>query len=212
MTCFDVRAALPALVEQQLTPEEAGQVEKHLTDCAACRRERQALAHVCRLLDQLPVPTATVDLPALYRRAAEREERRALRWRRLAVAGVTAAAACLLLTLGLRLEVRVEAHQAVVRWGMPPDVAVPPSPPSPSPAAVPSVNAEDVALLRSLVHALAEDVATRDRRQHEALARVEGDVLDARRQADRRFNTNERTVAAVVTLIQTAVAQRGEKP
>ena len=57
----------------------------------------------------------TVDLPHLYRAASRARARQLRRWRSAAVV-LGAAAAVLLLIVGMRLEVRVEAHQVTLRW------------------------------------------------------------------------------------------------
>lgn len=210
MNCSDVRAGLPALIHKHLAADEAAHLESHLAGCVDCRRELQALEHVCRLLDAVTAPDVRVDLPRLYQQALELQDRRARRWRRIAFSAGVAAAATLLIAVGLRLEVRVEAHQAVVRWGaLPMPEAPAPAPPSGGQPA--AVTAEEMRLLSSLIHALAADVDVRDRRQQEALARLLARLQDVQRQSNGRIADAERTVAALYTL-QMTLAQKGERP
>src|SRR5262249_60281157 len=61
-----------------------------------------------------------VDRAPLSREAARREQQRLRRWRRAALVAGAGLAALLALTIGLNLEVRVEHHQLVLRWGAPP--------------------------------------------------------------------------------------------
>jgi anti-sigma factor RsiW len=205
MNCPEARGRLPLLLYGDLTPAEAAPVEAHLAGCPACRRESDALAQVRLLLDQAPVPEEPVDLPALYRRAAERQRRRLRRWRWAAVTGFAAAAAVLLLALGLNLEVRLEPHQVVVRWGRPPDppAQTPREAPQPAPVAVrpeprPAVDLRDqVQVLSELVQALADDVEARDRGHQEQLARLQARLDEWRRQTTQRWMDTERDVAAL---------------
>jgi len=54
MDCKDIDGLLTAYLEGEVTPEEEGQVEKHLADCPRCRGELESLAasrdKLCRLL------------------------------------------------------------------------------------------------------------------------------------------------------------------
>src|SRR5438067_5047261 len=127
MNCADVRQELPSLVYHDATPEQAERLQAHVAGCRECQREYAALQQMPRLLDLLPAPALSVDLPRLYRGAADRQRRRLRLWRRAAVA----AAAAVLLAFGLRLDIRLETHQVVVRWGNPAPVAE--AVPSPAP-------------------------------------------------------------------------------
>ncbi len=117
MRCTDVRAALPLLIYGEPSPQDA-LLRKHLADCPACRCEFEALGNVRRLLDNAVAPQVAVDLTKIHRTLAERQLRRAQRWRQVAVALGTLAAV-LLLAFGLRLELRLDANQLVVRWSNP---------------------------------------------------------------------------------------------
>src|SRR5262245_58816059 len=117
MNCSTVRAALPGLLYGHHEAEFTTQLEAHLASCAKCRCEREALHVVRDRLDRLPVPAVHVDLPDLYRQAGELGERRARRWRMMAILTGISAAAVLLLGVGTHLHVQVEKHQLTVRWG-----------------------------------------------------------------------------------------------
>jgi anti-sigma factor RsiW len=198
MNCSDVRASLPDLLHGRLEPAAAARAEEHLAGCPACRAEWQALRHVCRLLDLPAAPTVRVDLPALYRRAAEEQALQARRWRRTALAACGLAAVVAAVAVGLRLEVRLEAHQVVVRWSAPPPGVAPPAPALPGPVVpVLPASAEDLRLPRDLIHALADDVDARDRRQQEELLGVQARLLDVQRQANRRLSEIERHLAVL---------------
>src|SRR5262249_2661640 len=84
----------------------------------------------------------------------------------VALAGV---AAVLLLVVALRLEVRVEAHQFVVRWGKPPDVAPPPAAVVQTDPKAVRETAEKLQLVNDLIHALAGDGAGRAARRRGAV-------------------------------------------
>jgi anti-sigma factor RsiW len=197
MNCTHVREKLPELLYGDLPQTAAAELENHLVHCPACRSALSALGHLRRTLDTLPAPSLAVDLPRLYDRAARRREKQLRRWRRAAVV-LAAVAAGLVVALGLRLEVRCEAHQLVVRWGTPDQVAVPPPAPqaprevAPQATPVVTVTAEEMQLIRELVHALASDVELRDRRQREQLTRL-NERLDAfQRRTDVRWAADTR--------------------
>jgi hypothetical protein len=179
-----------------LSSEEKARCEKHLQECAACRKEYVALGEVRRLLDQVPSPGVAVDLPHLYRLAAQRQAERVRRGRRFALAVSSAAALVAVLVLGLRLEAHVEAHQLVLRWGTPAPQPLPPPPPheellAPR-AEVPAVRITDDGRLRvvnDILLALAENVQSLERRQQSDTMQLRARLQfledqDARRWAD----------------------------
>jgi len=199
MNCPDVRPLLPVLVYDDLPPAEAAAVRRHLDACPGCRDEFAGLAHARAALDAVPVPAANVDVARLYTELAARQERRGRRWRRISVAAA-ALAAGLVLVLGLRLQVRFEAHQFVIAWGddrasrererpekLPPVAHAPGSP---------ELN-ERLRLLDDLVHAVAAEVDRRDRRREADIAEV-GRRLDGfRRVAAEKWLEAERNVSAL---------------
>jgi hypothetical protein len=208
MNCAQACELLPGLLYQDLQPEEATAVKKHLDDCPACQKEYAVLTEVRRVLSAAAAPEVRVDLNRIYQEAGRSMEKRLRRWRRVAVS-VAAIAAALLVTLLLKWELRVEGHQVVVRWGVSPTPTTPAPTHPPAPALVeeerpalveverPVVSAEEVQLLKDLVHALAADADARDRRQQEAVALLEARLETLRRQAGDRWAAFERDVAAL---------------
>jgi len=198
MNCPDVRPKLPALVYDDLSPAEADAVRRHLDACAGCRDEFAGLAHARAALDMVPVPAVKVEVARLYTEVAARQDRRARRWRRIAVAAAALAAA-VLLVVGLRVQVRVAAYEFVIAWGDPSgrgreraDVA--PQPPTRDRG---SDVEERLRLLDDLVHAVAADVDRRDRR-HQADTEEVNRRLDAfRRVAAQKWLEAERNVSAL---------------
>jgi anti-sigma factor RsiW len=153
MNCPQTREVLPELLYGGVAPDAVAQVEAHLAGCADCRRELDALKQVRQALDAVPPATAEVDLPRLYRAAAQAEERGSRRWRRAAVAFAGLAAALVLFAILPSLEVRCEGHQFVVRWG---------TPPAPQPQPAPQPNAPEPERERiQFVSATAPDVEDR---------------------------------------------------
>jgi hypothetical protein len=208
MKCTDVRASLPLLIYGDVPPEEEAELRNHLAGCPVCRREHEAIQGVRRLLDAAPAPVLEVDVPRIFQSVAARQMRRLRRWRRIALAA-GAVAAALLLVLGLRLQIRVEARQFVVRWGDPPPVV--PAPVAPktietTPALYAETEAE-LTVLRELVHALKQDADDRDQQFQERLDRLEGHVQAVQRLADRRWNATEKNMDALYLL-----TCKGEKP
>jgi Putative zinc-finger len=208
MNCSDVRDNLPAFLYGDLPAADREMLDKHLTACPACRGELAALQQVRRLLAAVPAPTVTVDLVRLYGEAAQRQASRARRWRRVAVAVGVAAAALVVFALLPALEVRVDAHQIVVRWGAPPAVEMPPMlvqapTPSPPPAETrpaPAVE-EQVQLLSQLIQALATDVQDRDRQQQQELARLQERLQYVQQQTLQQWTATKTQVDALDTAV-----------
>lgn len=212
MSCESFRERLPELLYGGLPTGERAEVERHLADCPGCRRERVALESLAHSLNAVPSATARVDLSRLYRDAAERRARQARRWRFLA-AGIGLAAAVLLILFGMRLELRFEGHQVVLRWGLPP---VAPAPEPVPPVIVrqevqPGISAEEVQLLKELVHALAADAEASERRNLATVVRLQQRLDDMQRQTQRRWADTERDVAALYTA-QFGPRPKGEEP
>lgn len=210
MKCSDVRAALPLMIYGEPNAEEAG-LREHLANCPVCRRESEALQGVRHLLNDAVVPHVEVDIARLQRSLAERQMRTLRRWRRIAVALGTIAA-LLLLAFALRLEVRLEANQLVVRWSEPLPVPAVGSI-SQQDAIEPESQVdkldlrEDLHVLSELIHALKKDADERDQHFTERLDALQKHVLALQSQADLRWNATEQDVAALYLL-----TRKGEKP
>jgi anti-sigma factor RsiW len=206
--CDKIREALPALLYGDLPPAEETAVRQHLTDCPACRAEHAALRQVRGLLDAAPPPAVKVDLPRLYQEAARRQERQLRHWRRLACVAL-AAAAVLLLVFGLKLEVRLEQHQLVLRWGAPPPV---PAPLVVVPQEPPPASAAEVRVVRDLLHLLAADVEERDRQMRQGLADMAGRLDSLQGQTQQRWASAQRDLNGLYALFtaQSGPREKGE--
>jgi hypothetical protein len=150
-----------------------------------------------------------VDLSRLYRRAGDEQTRRLGRWRRAALA-LTAVAGLLLLAFALRLEVRVEQHQLLLRWGSPREVTVPAPLPAP-PVLAAGVSAEELQLMKDLLHALADDVATREQRQQQAILQLQLRLEALLEQSQQHWSATERDVTALYNA-QFGFRPKGENP
>jgi hypothetical protein len=209
MNCTQARDRLPALLYGDLPAEEMRSVRDHLTSCPACRDECAALRQVRRLLDAVPAPPAAVDLPRLYREADARRQRRLRLWRRLALAaGAAAAAAVAALVGGPRLEVRLEAHQVVLRWGAPPDAPPPDHRPGPAegvaaapPPSLPTDVDERLRLLGDLVQALAADADLRDGRRQQELAGLRAQLRSLQQQMAEMQMATDKDRAAIYSAL-----------
>ena len=217
MNCADARTHLPALLYGDLPPGEADAVRSHLAGCAACRQQYAELQQLRHALDAMPGPAVQVDLPRLFQEAAERQVRRARRWRRAALAGC-AAVGLLLVVAGLRVEVHVDAHQLTLRWGGAPAadaVPVPRGPDAPPPEAPEGRSSADVErrleLMSRLIHALNEDLEERDVHQRQALQRVQARLDELQFQGNARWGETERNIAALYTA-QFGPTKKGERP
>jgi hypothetical protein len=216
MTCTQARDLLPLLLYGGLEATEVARVQSHLTVCPACRDAQAALQGITRALDTLPAPTAQVDLPRLLQDAAALQLRRARRWRR-ATAAVCGMAAALLLVVLLRLEIRMQAHQLFVRWGAAPPVE-PLSPPTETVRTVvirqengvsPELE-EQLRVARATLHALADNLDSRDTRLQERVADLEARLERMRFQDGQRWSETERSVAAIYKAVF-VLPNRGEK-
>src|SRR5262245_40570616 len=120
MKCHEIHELLPLHLYGDLELNERSAVEEHLSACPECRAELAALGGVRRALDVTPAEFCHVDVASIYRAESDRLHRRSRRWRAAAV--LTAIAAVLL--LALRVEVRADGRQLIVRWGNPEVVAI----------------------------------------------------------------------------------------
>jgi anti-sigma factor RsiW len=204
LSCTETRVLLPALLYGDLPPDQAEAARKHLAGCPGCRQEFAALGRVRRLLDEAPAPPEVrVSLPRLFGEAAARRARTRRRWRR--AAALAAAAAVVLLGFSLKLEVRVEGHQVVLRWGTPPATPETPTPPplphAPRRERAPAeVTAADLRLVRDLIHALAADVESRDRDTQQALLRLSDRLDGLGQQAQERWASTQQLLSALTAL------------
>jgi len=214
MTCADVRARLALLLYGDLPPAEADEVRQHLARCPGCCDERTAVAQLRHLLDAVPAPAVAVDLPRLYRDAAEGQARRLRRWRAAAVAALAVAAAVVVALLLSRLEVRVDAHQIMVRWGaIPPPPDQPPPlapPPEERPAAVVATAEveQQLRLLRELVQAVSANADLRDERRRQEIAQLRGRLHGLEQQMTQLRLATEKDVSALYAA-QSSDKQKG---
>jgi hypothetical protein len=206
MNCAAVRARLASLLYGDLPAVEADEVRQHLTRCPSCREEQTAIAQLRPLLDAVPAPAVAVDLPRLYRDAAAGQARRLRRWRGAAVAALAAAAAVIVALLVSRLEMRMDAHQLVLRWGAvpaPPDQAPPPAPPReerpiiPAPVVSTAEVEQQLRLLRELVQAVSNDADLRDERRQQEIAQLRGRMHGLEQQMTQLRLATARDVSAL---------------
>ena len=189
MNCTEARNELVDLVIGTLAEERRQRLETHLLACPCCRAERDSLQEATALLRAAPAPAVQVDVTALYREAARREQKRLRRWRRAALAFGGALAALLTLTIGLNLEVRLERHQLVLRWSAPPprDEPAARTDAKSAPSREQPVAAEEVECrlrtLDQLIQELAGNVQSLELEQKQELDRLRAGLQELRQQA-----------------------------
>ena len=200
MNCEHVRDLLPLLAYGDLAGDERSAIESHLSQCGACRAELAALAEVRRLLDESSAPAAGADLSAILPVDTRRSRRSVQRWR---VAAMAALAAAIMLA-ALKLEVRLDGRQLVIRWGkaepatqvvqhsQPPVIA------RPEPAVSTEV-AERLKVLNELVHALAANIEAGDRDRRDELAKLQKELAAIQEFDKKRWAATERDVSALYT-------------
>jgi hypothetical protein len=203
MNCNEARELLPALLYDNLPPENADAVRAHVTGCPACRQEFAELERVRIVLDAVAVPAVSVDVSRVFQQAAALQQCRARRWRRAAVAACGLAAALLLVVL-LRLELRFDANQLIVRWGEVPQEQPLVQQPTPEPKVIvqreivpnPEID-EQLRVLRDTVHALAGSLETRDAQLRLVLDQMGTRFATLQMQDSRRWSENDRQFAAL---------------
>jgi Putative zinc-finger len=209
MSCSEIRQRLAEFVYGDLTRAEVRDIEAHLHGCRACQREHAALAGVRTMLDRAQATSTSLDLPGIYHRLADLQTRRARLWRRTGFVALGAAAAVLLLTIALQLEIRADARQVVIRWGTPP---VQPKEGAPVSAEVGSAGAlarsgqiqTELQVLNELVQGLREQQQSltdqqqaRDERVARDRAALRAELDELRRQTLLHWMATERDVAAL---------------
>jgi hypothetical protein len=210
MNCSQARDNLAGLLYDDLPGGIKADLKNHLAGCAGCRQEYQSLEAVRRLLGSSAAPEIRINLPQLYRQAAERQERRLRRWRRTAALVTAAAALFAFFAFGLRLEARIETHQLVLRWGSPPPVAdvqgpVLPAVTSPAPELpkeVPSNRSaeEQLQLLSRLIHALVDDLQALERQEREDSYQFQARLQAVQQQSVRRCADLQRSIDGLYLL------------
>jgi Putative zinc-finger len=213
MNCSQVRQRLAEFVYADLAPPEAWEVEAHLRSCPECRKDKTALAGVRSLLDCGGTVSVPADLPAIYRRAAEMQKRRASIWRRSSIAALGAAAAVLIVAMVLRLEIHADARQVVIRWGtLAERQALSPLEADPALARsrLPELQSE-LAVLSELVQGLTEEQDARERRIAVDRASFRAELDELRRQAILHWMATERDVGALYGT-QLTSTQKGGLP
>src|SRR5262245_17406350 len=171
MKCHEIHELLPLHLYGDLELNERSAVEEHLSACPGCQAELAALGGVRRALDVAPAEFCHVDVASIYRAESDRLRRRSRRWRAAAV--LTSIAAVLF--LALRVEVRADGRQIIVRWGNPEPTAT--APPVVEQIIVRSEQAstheleERINRVSALIQALAANLDAKDDQQKE-LARL----------------------------------------
>jgi anti-sigma factor RsiW len=199
MNCEHIRELLPLLAYGDLVGDEFSATEAHLRGCPTCRAEFAGLVQVRRLLDESPTPPARFDRFA-GRRDVEVPNRAARRWRMVALIGLAAT----ILIAAVRLDIRIDQRQLVVRWGRSEPVApvVDARPPQvivrENPAESREI-AERLKLLNELVHALAASVEAGDSDRREELAKLRKELDTIQEFDKKRWAATERDVSALYT-------------
>ena len=204
MNCTNVRERLPELLYESLSLAEAEKLNDHLAHCLACKSEFASLQDLQRTLDSVRAPDESVHLPTLYRCIADLHQKKTKRWRRtaLSMAGIAAA---VIAVLAFRLEIRLGPEQVVFRWGTsipnPNSVTSGKSDPmsiAPTDSPNPPASEAELQPMRGLIYALADDmdklsreVETRDRRQQQAIGRLQENLAQVRIIMQRQFNARQ---------------------
>jgi hypothetical protein len=204
MNCKNVRERLVDMLYDCLPLTELEKLNVHLAHCSACKSEFASLRDLHRALDSVAAPDVSVHLPTLYRRVADLRQRSVKRWRRVALAAAGVAAA-VIAVLAFRLEIRVGSDQVMIRWGN--SIPVPDSAANGKSESVrlaqsdsPNPPASELELqpMRGLIYAVADDldklageVETRDRRQQQAVARLQENLAQVRLIMQRQLNARQ---------------------
>jgi hypothetical protein len=201
MNCNQVRQLLPELAYGELSPGEMEETKEHLSRCLACNGELASLQELERMLDSVPSPSVSVNVPLLFRQAKDVHSRQMRRWRRTALA-LGGLAAAILVVLVFRLELRVSANQMVIGWGSKSSTADIPRDPNrelqPMPTSSSDLAASEAELqpLRALIYEIAaniervsQDSELRDRQQQQNLNRLQDQLTQLRTMFQRYMTT-----------------------
>lgn len=201
MNCHSLQDRLALFVSGDLDSAEASSIRQHCASCENCRTAVAALERIRNLLDTARTPPTSIAFPQIYAAAARRQETRLRRWRRasLALAGMAAA---LMLIVGLKMQIRVQANEFVMTWnGGPPAPVTPEKAPDATPIpqaeGVKEVTPEQFERMRELVYALAANIDNMDRNQKQATVQF-AKQLEALHYGDtHRWQAMQRDVAAL---------------
>jgi len=218
MDCNEIRDRLPLFLHDDLAAGETASIKDHCDSCPACRKEYASMQQLRRFLDGLPTPRVEINLARIYAGATRRQEMRMRRWRRATYA-LVGVAAMMLLVFGLKLEVRLQAHQMVVSWNGQPETVQPAPQPSPPQdfarveLLAPEVSPKDLQLVKDIVHALAAHVETLDQ-NHQGTFKALATRLETMQYGDnQRWKATQRDVAALYSVcIGPHDKDRGGKP
>lgn len=215
MNCHEAHELLPLLLYGDLAAAEETLLRTHVANCATCRHELAALSGTRKHLDRVETPTVPLDLTGVYRALSRRQIEQTRHWRRITVGVCLAAAAAVLLAVGLRFEIRHEPGQLVVRWGNPPERHVPVADVPPAPPAVETretaLAQEQLVLLGQLLQTLAGEMDVRDQRARQELRTVRAQLQEIQRQVLQRCQATEQDVAALYA-VQFPSTRKGPIP
>lgn len=204
MNCHEARQQLADYVADALNEAEAKAMERHLRACAGCEKEHTAHVQVLQLLDTTPPLQPKIDVDAIYREFGRRQQRSARRWRRATVAaGLVAMGLFLTWVLGIQLV--VERHQVIVRWGEAPTVKTEPIPKVA--AEGPSAELEKrtreledrLNRVHTMIHAIDDRVKHMDSDHAKALLSLRADLARIHLDSDRRWETTTRRFQVLYT-------------
>lgn len=200
MTCQEVRDLLPLAAYDDLAGAERAAVDAHLTQCPACRQELIEFEQLRQKLNNTPSPRASIALPLLRSAEINRQRRATWRWRAAALIGLAAAATF----AAVRLELRFDNQQMVVRWGhlesAPTPVEAIQAPIVVQKEADPAADVrEQLRVLNELVHALAANLEAGDRGRREDLIKLRQDLAAIRQLDEKRWSETRRDVSALYT-------------
>jgi hypothetical protein len=210
MNCSQVRELLPVLLYGDASAADKIHLEKHVDECADCRREFVALQGVRRLLGVAAPPNVQVDLARLYRASAAQAGRRQRGWRRVALLAAGVAALVAIMAF-LRFEAHFQSHQLVLRWGPAPTADTSPSVPAPAASAAASSSMashqaqgleDEVQLLSKLIHALADDLQEQDRQHRLGASELLTRLRAIEQQSNRRYVALEKEIESLYRLSQ----------
>src|SRR5262249_42310126 len=141
-----------------------------------------------------------VDLAGIYQDRLARARRRSRLWQ---LAGGLAVAVCALLLL-LRIDIRVNAQQLVLRWGQPEPVIQERVIPevvqaSPSSAEPSQEVLERLRLMDELIHALADSVEVNDQKRHDDLLQLQRELAALQRRSELQFVETHQDMNALYT-------------
>ncbi len=196
MKCDEIRELLPLHAYGELSDAQLRIVDAHLADCSVCRTEATAFRKIRETLNAAAPEPVRTDLEKVYRAEASKRRNKERRWQFAA----TLLAAAILVVLAIRLDVRINQRQMIIRWGVVEPEAVvqqfEPKVPASDRVLQPEFE-QRIRTMSELIQALAANVEASDRERQDQILKLKLELAAMNRQSQERMTETERDLSAL---------------